>query len=58
MVQVEDPVLGKRTMVCTNPKCGFKEDRDTVALMNLVKKGKGETRKRAGFAFTEAKRFQ
>jgi len=40
MVQVEDPVIGKRTMVCTSPSCGFKEDRDTVALMNLVKRGK------------------
>jgi putative transposase len=38
MVQVEDPVIGKRTMVCTNPSCGFKEDRDTIALMNLVKR--------------------
>jgi len=40
MVQVEDPVIGKRTMVCTNPKCGFKEDRDTIALMNLVKRAR------------------
>jgi putative transposase len=36
MVQVEDPVIGKRTMYC--PKCGLKEDRDTVALINLVKR--------------------
>lgn len=45
MVQVEDPVLGKRTMVCTNPKCGFKEDRDTVALMNLVKRAREKLEK-------------
>jgi IS605 OrfB family transposase len=36
MVQVEDPVIGKRTMVCT--QCGFKEDRDTVALINLTRR--------------------
>jgi len=45
MVQVEDPVIGKRTMVCTNPKCGFKEDRDTVAIMNLAKRGKEKWQK-------------
>ena len=36
MEQVEDPVIGKRTMYC--PNCHFKEDRDTVALINLVKR--------------------
>jgi len=38
MVQVEDPVIGKRTMYC--PKCGFKEDRDTLALINLTERAK------------------
>ena len=43
MVQVEDPVIGKRTMYC--PNCGFKEDRDTVALINLVKRFLGSSLK-------------
>ena len=38
MVQVEDPVIGKRTMYC--PNCGFKEDRDTLALINLTERAK------------------
>jgi len=38
MVQIEDPVIGKRTMYC--PKCGFKEDRDTLALINLTERAK------------------
>jgi putative transposase len=37
MVQINDPTTwGERTMVCT--QCGLKEDRERVAIINLIKK--------------------